>query len=321
MEVSVAEWERVESERLFHLEPEARGPGAQNFSPRAPVSIELQLSSMLVPLIYAVSQDPLAAGKHISDLSGGNDASPLLATESWYATRVMSDVELPPGMTGELRSGFRTTWAAQADEETGKGEYAVPLGLPMLAIVEEVLDERGWDHRQVPGREAMAWRVRSGASSWECYAVVDEQPGLMLVYSLFEFVVPEERRAEAAVLLARLNQGLPVGNWELDVDGGGLRYKTSIDVGVEYLSMALFDRLVQRNLEVVSTHLPALAGFATGALDMEAALAAAGESQAGSWRFTRLTIGAMGEVFEKVELGHHACRAPGVHHQHRRSAV
>lgn len=80
MEVSVAEWERVESERLFHLEPEARGPGAQNFSPRAPVSIELQLSSMLVPLIYAVSQDPLAAGKHISDLSGGNDASPLLAT-------------------------------------------------------------------------------------------------------------------------------------------------------------------------------------------------------------------------------------------------
>jgi len=130
----------------------------------------------------------------------------------------------------------------------------------------------------VPGREAIAWRVRGTGGSWECYAIVDEQPGLMLIYSLFEFVVPEERRAEAAVLLARLNQGLPVGNWELDLDGGSLRYKTSIDVGNEHLSAALLDRLVVRNLEVVSTHLPALAGFAAGTLDLDAALAAAGEA-------------------------------------------
>jgi len=139
IEVSPADWSRVDSERLFHLEPDTRGPGAQNFAPQSPVRIDLQLSSMLVPLVFSASQEPSAAGRHLADLSADSNASPLLATESWYAQRVMSDVELPAGLSGELRSGFRTTWATEADEAS-EGDYANALGLPLLATVEEVLE-------------------------------------------------------------------------------------------------------------------------------------------------------------------------------------
>ena len=42
--------------------------------------------------------------------------------------------------------------------------------------------------------------------------------------------VAEEQRQIVAELLARINYGLNIGNFELDMTDGEIRYKTSIDV-------------------------------------------------------------------------------------------
>lgn len=271
---------RVDREHLFHLLPEVRGPGSAGFEPQAGVRIELRLKSMLVPQLYGLTHDPQAAGHRVVERSeeGG---SVLLETESWYAQSVMADVPLPEGLEGELRMGYRTAWTADDDlfgvDPAGAVDEQVSLSLPMLAVIEEVLDQRGWEYRQIPHRGALGWKVRSEYGAWECYAIVDEQPGLLLLYSILDAIVPPERREKAALLIARLNQGLPVGNWELDVDSGSLRYKTSLDVGAEALGTALFERLLERSLDIVAAHQPALEGFAAGRLELEAALALTGE--------------------------------------------
>jgi hypothetical protein len=276
LDVGLEQWARIDRDQLFHLAPDVRGPEAQSFSPGGPVHIELELDSRLVPQLYGLSREPLSAGQQLAGLASTAPASPLLATDSWYALRVLADVALPPGMDGQLRSGFSTSWAQAADQAGGPAA-ATSLGLPMLAVVEEVLEQRGWDHRPIPQREAIGWRVHSAAGAWESYAIADEQPGLLLLYSILEVSVPDERRPAAAMLIARLNQGLPVGNWELDLASGSLRYKTSLDLGAEQLTLALCDRLLERNMDTVAAHVAALEGFAAGRLDMAAALAAAGE--------------------------------------------
>ena len=277
-QVGRADYERVDKEHLFHLLPEVRGPGADGFDPQGPVRLELRLKSILVPQLYGATHDPLVAGNQLADQADAG-GSVLLDTESWYAQSVMTDVDLPEGLEGQLRMGYRTAWTGDDDVFTdgGAADEAVSLGLPMLAVIEEVLDQRGWEYRQIPHRQALGWKVRSAGGAWECYAIADEQPGLLLLYSILEALVPPDRRAPAAELIARLNQGLPVGNWELDFDSGSLRYKTSLDVGASLLTSALFERLMERNLDIVAAHLPALEGFALGRLDVDGALALSGE--------------------------------------------
>jgi hypothetical protein len=269
LEVAAADYPRIEDEHLFHLRPDVRGPGAAGFRPDGPVTLEVVGDAGLVPQLAALGEEPMAAGRALAEQPA---TSPLLATEAWYAGRVMSDVALPDGMEGVLRQGFRTSWAP--DDGLGDGQDEA-LGLPALAVLEEVLAARGWRFRDIPGRDAVGWDVISDAGAWECYAIADAQPGLLLIYSVLTVTVPPPRRPDAAVLLTRLNFGLPVGAWELDLDDGTLRHRTSIDAP-EGLGVATCDRLLERNLDVVATHLPALAGFAAGELDIDGAVAAAG---------------------------------------------
>ena len=280
IEVDRAGYERVDLGHLFHLLPEVRGPGSATFDPPAAVRIELHLKSMLVPQLFAFAQHPGAAGNRLADLSAEGN-SVLLDTESWYARRVTADAEQPVGLDAELRIGYRTAWTADDDifsaGPADPSDAAISMGSDMLAVVRAALDQRGWEYRQIPHRAAIGWKVRSEHGAWECYAIVDEQPGLLLLYSVLAAIVPADRRDAAAVLLVRLNQGLPVGNWELDFETGNLRYKASIDVGAGELTTALFERLMDRNLDIVAAHQPAVEGFAGGRLELEAALALSGE--------------------------------------------
>lgn len=280
VELDQAGYLRVEQEQLFHLMPEVRGPGAEAFEPQERVRLQLRLKSMLVPQLYAASTAPEAAGNRLAELADSDSA--LLDTSSWYVQSVTTDIAMPPGLEGQLRTGFRTAWTADDDIFGGgppdPADAAIALGEPMLAIVVQVLDQRGWEYRQIPHRQALGWKVRSERGGWECYAIADEQPGLLLLYSVLEALMPAERRAEAALLITRLNQGLPVGNWEVDLDGGNVRYKTSLDAGAGELTSALVERLLDRNLDIVAAHVAALEGFAFGRLDLADALAQAGES-------------------------------------------
>ena len=52
--------------------------------------------------------------------------------------------------------------------------------------------------------------------------------------------------------------GLLIGNFEMDMSDGEVRFKTSIDVEGDRLSTALLRRLVDLNLEMMDKYLPGL---------------------------------------------------------------
>ena len=77
-----------------------------------------------------------------------------------------------------------------------------------------------------------------------------------------------------ATYLTLANYGLLVGNFEMNLDDGELRYKTSLDFeGLDELPLQLVRNLVAANVRTMERYLPGLAAVAEGA-DPRAAVTA-----------------------------------------------
>lgn len=116
-ELTPEDYERVDRAALFHLDPDARGPGAGRFAPARAVRLTLRLAAAELAGLLAVAPDPPAAARVLVALSQGGRATTLLSTQSWLALSVTSPVQLPGDVpaeaAGELWSGYATTWGSR----------------------------------------------------------------------------------------------------------------------------------------------------------------------------------------------------------------
>ena len=76
-----------------------------------------------------------------------------------------------------------------------------------------------------------------------------------------------------AEFLTRANHGLYIGNFELDLEDGSVRFKTSLELADVELTAGLFDRLLTVNLRETTRHLRAIAAVADGTLSAKDAMA------------------------------------------------
>lgn len=95
-------------------------------------------------------------------------------------------------------------------------------------------------------------QVSDGDREWGCLLRFFEKEQLLAVYSIFSFTVPASHRGEMLAVIAYLNYDLVVGNLELDVYDGELRFKTSLDLEVTGLSHEVLVYLLQSNFAVTS---------------------------------------------------------------------
>jgi hypothetical protein len=65
--------------------------------------------------------------------------------------------------------------------------------------------------------------------SWLLVGQAYEDRGQAAIYSVLPEHVPEERREAVAILLARINYGLILGAFAIDLDDGEVRFRASID--------------------------------------------------------------------------------------------
>lgn len=92
------------------------------------------------------------------------------------------------------------------------------------------------------------------------YVRVNEDTGVVVFYTLSPVEVPPERMLAVLELVARINATSVLGNLDVDVDKGDIRFKTSVDVeGTEHgLTEDLFANLVWSNVASLDRALPAI---------------------------------------------------------------
>jgi len=144
----------------------------------------------------------------------------------------------------------------------------------LLTIVAAFLEGQGWAHERLPGRTVMSFPFQGDEERWVCYAEAQEEHQRVIFYSACPFNIPSEQRLAAAEFITRVNYGLIIGNFELDLDDGELRFKTSLDVKGATLTPALVERAVVPNLHAMNTYLAGLMAIVGGKFDTPARLVA-----------------------------------------------
>ena len=125
-----------------------------------------------------------------------------------------------------------------------------------------------------PDPAVVAVEASSTGGSWTMYVWAREPQSQVVVHGVLPWAVPEQARDDMATYLTLANFGLLVGNFELSLEDGELRYKTSVDfAGCESLPLQFVRNIVAANLRTMERYLPGLAAVADGA-DPQAAVAA-----------------------------------------------
>ena len=115
-----------------------------------------------------------------------------------------------------------------------------------------------------PPRFFLPFKGENG--EWTCVALALETQEQMIFYSVAPTMCPEDKRTEMMAFLHRANYGLHVGNFEIDLDDGEIRFKTSIDVEGTELTVALCHNAIYMNCVMMDHHLPGILGILYGEL-------------------------------------------------------
>ena len=143
----------------------------------------------------------------------------------------------------------------------------------LLEVVIAFFTEDNWNFHHEAEGSTIRLRFQGDQHVWDCAALVLEEQDQLVFYSVCPVNTPEPLRHSVGEYLTRVNWGLAVGNFELDLEDGQARFKTSIDVEGDRLSFALVRRLVYTNVLTMNRYLPGLLNVIAGRASPRQALA------------------------------------------------
>jgi hypothetical protein len=252
----------IQESEIFHMAAHYRRP------PEAMLEADvLELELLLDPALLEELPNAEDAQEVIEALMNAHAGSPLRLEESWYALNVRQDVELPPDMedVGTLKAGYSLRWNEEIEA------FLMPPQA-LYNTLRHMFDEDGWDYHLDAERYLIHASYEGEMGSWEVVALVRPDDNFVLLYSRYPQAVPQERRLVMAELIARANFDLPIGNFELNMDTGELRYKTSLEIEPSVFDVATAYNLLLANLSMMDLHWPAIEAVVDGQ-DAQAALA------------------------------------------------
>lgn len=91
----------------------------------------------------------------------------------------------------------------------------------------------------------LSMRMQNDDVSWVCLFRIQEQSQLVAVYGILPFSIPESHRSAAMLLTTQLNYDMILGNLEMDLSDGEVRYKTALDIEATGMSDAVLNYLIQ----------------------------------------------------------------------------
>jgi hypothetical protein len=125
-------------------------------------------------------------------------------------------------------------------------------------------DQEDWSYVQVADRPILKLGFTGKNGNWTCYAQVRELDEQFVFYSICPLNVPERKRPAVMEFLTRANYGLVIGNFEMDLDDGEIRYKASLDAESCELSLGMVKNAVYANVLMMDKYLPGILSILGG---------------------------------------------------------
>lgn len=132
-----------------------------------------------------------------------------------------------------------------------------------LEAAAEFLERTGWKIQADFDRGVVHVPVQGESGAWR--AILRAAGGQQLAfYSLADEKAPYDLRTQTAEYLMRANFGLPFGNFEMDFEGGEVRFKTSAAIPVSGPDDFVLRALIYVNVVTMDKYLPGLRQVVSG---------------------------------------------------------
>ncbi|MFB8788166.1 MAG: YbjN domain-containing protein [Potamolinea sp.] len=128
----------------------------------------------------------------------------------------------------------------------------------ILEAIANFFKENNWTFSQPETEPILRMGFEGENGQWACFVKVREEQRQFLFYSVLPINVPEKKRLAVAEFLTRANYGLTVGNFEIDLTDGEVRYKTSMIFQGCALNSAVIEQLVYGNLLTMDQYIPGM---------------------------------------------------------------
>jgi hypothetical protein len=128
----------------------------------------------------------------------------------------------------------------------------------IIEAMQKFLKEDGWPFTEMEGKTILRTGFSGKNGKWTCFAQAREDQQQLIFYSVCPNAAPDDKRVPAMEFITRANYELVIGNFEMDLSDGEIRYKTSIDVEGDELTSALIRQIVYYNVMTMNKYLPGL---------------------------------------------------------------
>lgn len=124
--------------------------------------------------------------------------------------------------------------------------------IPIIDFLKQYFDDKDWpyNHYQPKIRDSqkshyLSLRMRDKQLDYGYLFRVQERNKLLAVYGILPFLIPESHQSAAMLLITQINYDMMIGNLEMDVDDGEIRYKNAIDIEAVGLDDDILEHLLQ----------------------------------------------------------------------------
>ena len=101
-------------------------------------------------------------------------------------------------------------------------------------------------------------RFAGSNGTWNVFVQCHPEQPIMLIYSLFPIKCPTERISDMVMLIAKLNDGLSIGNFEYVFEHSEIRFKTSLNATHMKMELQICDAPFYYNLLSMDQYYPML---------------------------------------------------------------
>jgi hypothetical protein len=143
----------------------------------------------------------------------------------------------------------------------------------LLDILTRFFKDDGWNFSQVEDATILRLGFQGKNGSWVCYAQAREEQQQFVFYSVCPLTTPESKEADMMEFLTRANYGLIIGNFELSLEDGEIRYKAGLDVEDAELTAPLIKPVVYANVLTMDRYLPGILAVISGNMTPDEAIA------------------------------------------------
>ena len=130
---------------------------------------------------------------------------------------------------------------------------------PIVNYLKQYFDEQQWNYNHYRPKSSdidnnnndsqqshyLSLRMRNKKLDCGYLFRVQEHNNLLAVYGILPFLIPESHQSAAMLLITQINYDMLIGNLEMDINDGEIRYKNAIDVEAVGMDENTIEHLLQ----------------------------------------------------------------------------